>query len=97
MIDKWYIETEFHRFLDAVPKEGWNDAVKNAEDRMWDAIGSLECEEDHCDDAHGDLIEPGPIDRLVARKLARIRLGVYSEERDGSVQEILEEIERILR
>ena len=34
---------------------------------------------------------------LVEEKLARIRLGVYSEEQDGSVQEILEEIERILR
>lgn len=37
------------------------------------------------------------IEDIVDDKLARIRLGVYSEEMDGSVQEILEEIERILR
>lgn len=35
--------------------------------------------------------------RYVGEKLARIRLGVYSEKQDGSVQEVLEEIERILR
>lgn len=37
------------------------------------------------------------LDEYLEGKLARIRLGVYSEEQDGSVQEILEEIERILR
>src|SRR5690606_2955408 len=37
------------------------------------------------------------IEDIVGEKLARIRLGVYSENLDGSVQEILEEIERILR
>ena len=37
------------------------------------------------------------IEDIVDEKLARIRLGVYSEEQDGNVQEILEEIERILR
>lgn len=33
---------------------------------------------------------------LVEEKLARIRLGVYSEGQDGNLQEVLEEIERIL-
>lgn len=37
------------------------------------------------------------LEDFLGEKLARIRLGVYSEEQDGSVQEILEEIERILR
>lgn len=37
------------------------------------------------------------LEDIVDEKLARIRLGVYSEEQDGTLREILEEIERILR
>lgn len=40
---------------------------------------------------------PWDIKDIVDEKLARIRLGVYSETQDGTLQEILEEIERILR
>lgn len=35
--------------------------------------------------------------RLVRNKIARLRLGVYDETRDGTLLETLEEIERILR
>lgn len=38
----------------------------------------------------------GDIEDIVDEKLARIRLGVYSEGQDGNLQEVLEEIERIL-
>lgn len=34
--------------------------------------------------------------RFVRDKIARLRLGVYDETRDGSLLETLEEIERIL-
>lgn len=34
---------------------------------------------------------------VVEEKLARIRLGVYDEERDGNLLTVLEEIEGILR
>lgn len=60
-------------------------------------IEALECEEEHCDDEHGDLIEPDPARRYIRAKVGRIKLGVYSEERDGDLLAVLEEIERILR
>lgn len=55
-------------------------------------------DEEYYDSDHARCAEV--IDRaeeFVTEKLARIRLGVYSEEQDGTLQEILEEIERILR
>lgn len=60
-------------------------------------IKALECEEEHCDDEHGDLIEPGPSKLYIHAKLSRIRLGLYREEHDGDLLTVLEEIERILR
>ncbi len=60
-------------------------------------IVTLECEEEHCDDEHGNLIEPGPSKRYIHAKLSRIRLGLYREEHDGDLLTVLEEIERILR
>lgn len=60
-------------------------------------IEALECEETHCEDEHGDLIEPGPAQRYIRAKLSRIRLGLYREEHDGDLLTVLEEIERILR
>lgn len=42
-----------------------------------------------------DILED--LDELTESILARIRLGVYSEKQDGTLQEVLEEIERILR
>lgn len=35
--------------------------------------------------------------RYVRAKLSRIRLGIYSEERDGTLLEVLEEIEGMIR
>lgn len=55
----------------------------------WDKIDNAERW-----DLHDWVVNIG---EMTLDKLARIRLGVYSEEQDGSVQEILEEIERILR
>lgn len=55
----------------------------------WDALDSYRRKE--------LLIVVSDVGELVEEKLARIRLGVYSEEQDGTLQEILEEIERILR
>jgi hypothetical protein len=60
-------------------------------------IEALECEETHCEDEHGDLIEPGPTQRYIHAKLCRIRLGLYRDEHDGDLLTVLEEIERILR
>lgn len=96
MIDTWRAQAALTRLDKAVGFPRDEDISKLISEVEYE-IEDIECGEEHCDDSHGDLIEPGPIDRLVGRKLARIRLGVYSEEQDGSVQEILEEIERILR
>lgn len=60
-------------------------------------IEALECEEEHCDDEHGDLIEPGPAQRYIHGKLSRIKLGLYRGDHDGDLLTVLEEIERILR
>jgi len=60
-------------------------------------IEALGCEEEHCDDEHGNLIDPGIAQRYVHAKLGRIRLGIYSEERDGTLLEVLEEIEGMIR
>ena len=37
------------------------------------------------------------VKRYVRAKLSRIRLGIYSEERDGTLLEVLEEIEGMIR
>lgn len=60
-------------------------------------IEALECEDEHCDDGHGDLIEPEATQRYIRSKISRIKLGVYDEDRDGDLLAVLEEIERILR
>lgn len=49
------------------------------------------------DENHELSFTLGDIEDLVDEKLARIRLGAYSEKQDGNLQEVLEEIERILR
>lgn len=60
-------------------------------------IEALECEDEHCDDEHGKLIDPKPAQRYIHAKLSRIRLGLYREELDGDLLTVLEEIERILQ
>lgn len=57
-------------------------------------IAEIECYQDHCD--HYDMIESGPIERRVAEKLQKMRLGVYDEERHGDLRETLEELEGLL-
>lgn len=97
MSDRYDIEYAFHRFLDAIPAPAWNDLMKAAEDRVWSEVGDLstDCEEEHCSDhelPHG----VHPALPRVSDKIARLRLGVYDESRDGTLLETLEEIERIL-
>lgn len=60
-------------------------------------IEAMECKDEHCDDEHGDLIDPSAAKRYVRAKMSRIRLGIYSEERDGTLLEVLEEIEGMIR
>lgn len=60
-------------------------------------IEALECEDQHCDDEHGNLIDPEPAQRYIRAKLSRIKLGLYREDHDGDLLTVLEEIERILR
>lgn len=98
MSDRYDIEYAFNRFLDTVPKSAWSDLMKTAEGRVWSEVGDLstDCEEEHYYDhelPHG----PHPALPTVDELIVKIRMGVYNEQRDGNLLEVLEEIERILR
>lgn len=98
MSDRYDIEYAFNRFLDTVPESAWSDLMKTAEDRVWSEVGDLstECEEEHCYDhelPHG----PHPALPMVDKLIVKVRMGVYNEQQDGNLLEVLEEIERILR
>lgn len=96
MIDTWGAQVALTRLDSAIGFPRDEDISKYIS-AVEAEIEDIECEEEHCEDKHGDLIEPGPARKYVYRKLGRIRLGVYDEERDGDLLAVLEEIERILR
>lgn len=39
----------------------------------------------------------GRIEEVVYSRIDKIRLGIYREDQDGSLREVLEELERILQ
>lgn len=59
-------------------------------------IGAIECDQEHYPPSEG-LIDPAVLYAYVTSKVARLRLGVYDESREGDLLTVLEEIERILR
>ncbi|QDK01332.1 hypothetical protein SEA_WATERT_62 [Microbacterium phage WaterT] len=60
-----------------------------------------EWQEDEISDLKSELSEADrsrvAVKRYVHTKMSRIRLGIYSEERDGTLLEVLEEIEGMIR
>lgn len=96
MIDTWYAQAALTKLDRAIgfPRDEEISALIVA---VEGEIESIKCEETHCDDEHGDLIDPSPARRYIQAKLNRIKMGVYDEERDGNLLTVLEEIERILR
>lgn len=96
MIDTWRAQAALTR-LDKALGFPRDRAVSQAISEVETEIEELDCEGTHCEDEHGDLIEPGPSKLYIHAKLSRIRLGLYREEHDGDLLTVLEEIERILR
>ncbi|QOC59385.1 hypothetical protein SEA_LIFES_59 [Microbacterium phage Lifes] len=96
MIDTWRAQSALTRLDRAIGFPRDEDVSKYLSEVEYE-IGALECEEEHCDDEHGDLIDPVGARSYIRAKLSRIRLGIYSEERDGSLLEVLEEIEGMIR
>ncbi len=96
MIDTWRAQAALTR-LDKALGFPRDREVSQAISEIETEIEDIECEETHCDDEHGDLIEPGPAQRYIHAKLSRIRLGLYREEHDGDLLTVPEEIERILQ
>lgn len=60
-----------------------------------------EWQEEEISDLKSELSEADrsrvAVKRYVRAKMSRIRLGIYSEERDGTLLEVLEEIEGMIR
>lgn len=96
MIDTWRAVTALTRLDKALGYPRDNEVSKIIDDVEYE-IETLECEADHCEDEHGDLIEAESSRRYIHAKLSRIRLGLYREDHDGDLLTVLEEIERILR
>lgn len=96
MIDTWRASAALTRLDKAIGYPRSDEVSKIIDDIEYE-IQALECEEEHCDDEHGDLIEPGPAQRYIYAKLSRIRLGLYRGDHDGDLLTVLEEIERTLR
>lgn len=96
MIDTWRAQAALTRLDKAIGFPRDEDVSKYLSE-VEAEIEDIECEEEHCDDEHGNLIEPGTAKRYIRAKVGRIKLGVYDEERDGDLLAVLEEIERLLR
>jgi len=96
MIDTWRAQAALTRLDKAIgfPRD---EEVSVYLSEVEGEIEDIACEEEHCDDEHGDLIEPEPAQRYIRAKLSRIKLGLYREDHDGDLLTVLEEIERILR
>lgn len=102
MSDRYDIEYAFNRFLETIPESAWSDLMKTAEDRIWSEVGDLstECEKEHIRgdyESDEDWVEVTALSEFLDRKLSKLRMGTYDEQRDGNLLEVLEEIERILR
>lgn len=63
--------------------------------RAIEELQYVECEEPHCE--HGSGVDGSYAEEIVDEKLQRLRLGVYDEGLDGTLFEILEQIERSLK
>ena len=61
-------------------------------ERAQDALESLSCD---CE--RGESVDGSYAEEIVDEKLQRLRLGVYDEGLDGTLFEILEQIERSLK
>ena len=61
-------------------------------ERAQDALEELTCDCDRVESVDGSYAE-----EIVGGKLQRLRLGVYDEGLDGTLFEILEQIERSLK
>lgn len=96
MIDTWYAESTLSR-LDLAIGFPRDEGVSDLIDELHHEISSLDCGEEHCEDSHGDLVDPDRAERYLRDKLSRVKLGLYREEHDGDLRTILEEIERRLR
>lgn len=96
MIDTWRAQAALTRLDKALGFPRDRD-VSQAIAEVESEIEDIECEEEHCDDEHGNLVDPEPAQRYIHAKLSRIKLGLYRADHDGDLLTVLEEIERILQ
>lgn len=96
MIDTWNLENEFEGFINAIPDEVWTEELERRADAVQNAVDELEW--DYRTDPHTDVIGSAvlPAKQSIVDLLTKVRMGVYSEAQHGSLQDVLEEIERLL-
>ena len=96
--NKGGLERVWQAFCEAIPDENWSDKLDKAAAKVDSEIADLEdgeedCGKDHCDDHHE---YDRAANRYVREVLDKIRLGVYDESLHGSLNDVLETVERRL-
>lgn len=93
MIDTWALDGAYERFTNAIPDEAWTDNLEKLADDVQNEIDNLE--------AWVEPAAPGvdPTSALghISDLQTRVRMGTYDPKMHGTLEEVLDEIARLLR
>lgn len=96
MIDTWGAERALDKFTAAIPDDVWSDSLRELAKRLEYEIDGIECEEEHVGD-DSSVIDGSKVDQYVSDLQTRVRMGTYDPKMHGTLEEVLDEIERLLR
>lgn len=96
MIDTWGAERALDKFTEGIPDEVWSDGLRELAKRLQYEIEGIECEEDHVND-ESTVLDGSKVIEYVADLQTRVRMGTYDPKMHGTLEEVLDEIERLLR
>jgi hypothetical protein len=99
MIDTWSAEKALETFVNAIPDDAWDDNLRKLSKQTYDQIISIDDDHDcseNCDECNTVIpgVE-GAAENVVSEIdwiLRKIRMGLYSEKLDGTLEEILESL-----
>lgn len=95
MIDIDYLESSFDGPVAEIPVDVLELLTREVQE-VREAIYAIECEKEHCEDCFEPQVDGSRAKSEVREKLAKIRMGVYDEERHGDLRATLEELEGLL-
>lgn len=96
MIDTWGAERALEKFTGAIPDEIWGNNLRELAKSLEYEILGLDCEEDHVRD-ESPVLDGSKVIDYVADLQTRLRMGTYDPKMYGTLEEVLDEIEGLLR